>query len=405
MLEFKGKSFTEYLEILNTNGYKWIAKRLSGNDTGLTGGHQAGVYFPRFFFEKFLPEVNTRKHHNPRVHFSCHMPQCDMDTNLRAIYYNSKYFPEKGLKKKYDEFRITGWGGSEAPTQNSENTGCILIFAVRKDDVGYRAVALVAESEEEDKICEEWLGEPAEPGSFYDSDRHLTFNRIPEDQHAEIPHEWLDEFPTGRQIYEHIVQLLPHDNRSGSLDRLLLQRRAKEFELFEMIEKFHVQPHLEKGFKTLDTFLSLALSVANRRKSRSGMSLELNLESIFHEEHLIFETQAVTEKRKKPDFLFPSAKAYHDPQFERSKLKMLAAKTCCKDRWRQVLSEANKIEIKHLFTLQEGVSTNQLEEMEHGGLKLVVPKPNRKSFPKDWRCKILTLEDFISSVKQQQLLL
>ncbi|BDS05554.1 type II restriction endonuclease [Oceaniferula spumae] len=405
MHELKGKSFTEYLEILNTEGYKWIAKRLSGNDTGLTGGHQAGVYFPRMFFEKFIPEVNTTECHNPRVNFPCYMPQCDIKTDLRAIYYNSKHFPEKGLKKKYDEFRLTGWGGAEAPAQNSENTGCILIFAVKKREAGYQAVALVAESKEEDKFFEEWLGEPVDPGSFYDSDRHLTFNHSSEDQHAEIPREWLDEFPTGRKIYEHIVELLPHAERSGSLDRLLLQRRAKEFELFEIIEKFHVQPHLKEGFETLDKFLSLALSVANRRKSRSGMSLELNLESIFKEERLIFETQAMTETRKKPDFLFPSASAYHDPEFERSKLKMLAAKTCCKDRWRQVLSEANKIEIKHLFTLQEGVSTNQLTEMDRGGLQLVVPEPNRKSFPRDWRRKILTLEEFISTVRQQQLFL
>ena len=81
---------------------------------------------------------------------------------------------------------------------------------------------------------------------------------------------------------------------------------------------------------------------------------------------------------------------------------MLAAKTCCKDRWRQVLNEANRIEHKHLFTLQEGVSPNQLLEMEAGGLQLVVPRPNLTAFPLDWRSKILDLESFIGLVKGKQ---
>jgi hypothetical protein len=35
-------------------------------------------------------------------------------------------------------------------------------------------------------------------------------------------------------------------------------------------------------------------------------------------------------------------------------LRMLAVKTTCKDRWRQILNEADKIHQVHLFTLQEG---------------------------------------------------
>ena len=36
-----------------------------------------------------------------------------------------------------------------------------------------------------------------------------------------------------------------------------------------------------------------------------------------------------------------------------------------KDRWRQVLNEADCIETKYLFTLQQGISKNQLREMKH----------------------------------------
>ena len=107
----------------------------------------------------------------------------------------------------------------------------------------------------------------------------------------------------------------------------------------------------------------------------------------------------LTERRKKPDFLFPSQVAYNKADFDETLLTMLAAKTCCKDRWRQVLSEADRIEHKHLFTLQEGVSSNQLAEMESANLQLVVPKPNLRSFPKEWRNKLMHLEGFIDLVK------
>jgi hypothetical protein len=53
---------------------------------------------------------------------------------------------------------------------------------------------------------------------------------------------------------------------------------------------------------------------------------------------------------------------------------MLAAKTTCKDRWRQILNEADRIPAKHLLTLQEGVSEGQFREMNDAGVRLVVPR-------------------------------
>lgn len=49
---------------------------------------------------------------------------------------------------------------------------------------------------------------------------------------------------------------------------------------------------------------------------------------------------------------------------------MLAVKTTCKDRWRQILNEADKIHQVHLFTLQEGVSLAQYREMRGVGCQI-----------------------------------
>jgi hypothetical protein len=67
-----------------------------------------------------------------------------------------------------------------------------------------------------------------------------------------------------------------------------------------------------------------------------------------------------------------------------------------KDRWRQILNEARRIDTKHLLTLQEGVSPEQFAEMEEEGVVLVVPKSLHTAYPKSVRPKLLTLSQFIA---------
>ncbi len=78
---------------------------------------------------------------------------------------------------------------------------------------------------------------------------------------------------------------------------------------------------------------------------------------------------------------------------------MLAAKTTCKDRWRQVINEADRIGTKHLLTLQEGLSENQFREMTDAKVLLVVPAPLVKSYPASVQPHLQTLESFIADVR------
>lgn len=77
-------------------------------------------------------------------------------------------------------------------------------------------------------------------------------------------------------------------------------------------------------------------------------------------------------------------------------------KTTCKDRWRQVLTEADRIDEKYLFTLQQGISRNQLQEMKDSKLTLVVPHKYISSFPKEFQSEIKDLAGFIQLVKEKQ---
>ena len=115
-----------------------------------------------------------------------------------------------------------------------------------------------------------------------------------------------------------------------------------------------------------------------------------------------FVEQAVTEGNKKPDFLFPGIEEYHDFEFPADDLTFLGAKTTCKDRWRQVLTEANRIDYKYLFTLQPSISANQLQEMKDERLTLVVPESNLSTFDKKYRGDLLSLKQFVEIVREKQ---
>ena len=96
--------------IAEKSGTGWYAyvKRLSANDTGLTGGHGAGIYIPEVMTRVAFPSIVRHDILNPDLIFKGTVDSHDLPSqNLRAIYYNSK-FVEK-LANGRDEQRITRW--------------------------------------------------------------------------------------------------------------------------------------------------------------------------------------------------------------------------------------------------------------------------------------------------------
>ena len=191
-------------------------------------------------------------------------------------------------------------------------------------------------------------------------------------------------------------------------DAALMAWMDHEEALFRIYEHHLVQIKLREGFGEdgldVDAFIDFSLSVQNRRKSRVGYAFERHLEHLFQYHELGFEQgrgkDKVTENNSKPDFIFPSFSAYRNPDFPASKLVMLGAKTTCKDRWRQVLSEADRIESKHLVTLEASISNAQLEEMRSHKLQLVVPQSIQKTYSSSQRLYLLDVEHFMDLVKK-----
>jgi hypothetical protein len=81
---------------------------------------------------------------------------------------------------------------------------------------------------------------------------------------------------------------------------------------------------------------------------------------------------------------------------------MLGAKSTCKDRWRQVLSEAERIQQKHLLTLEPGISENQTDEMKTKRLQLVVPSSIHETYREKQRQWLMNVGEFIGLVEARQ---
>ena len=181
----------------------------------------------------------------------------------------------------------------------------------------------------------------------------------------------------------------------------------QEERLFRRLERRIVASRLLSGFAAegqadVDGFIAFSLSVQNRRKARAGRSLENHLEALFISRKLRFQRGAETENRNSPDFLFPGQTEYRDPQFPVDGLTMLGAKSTLKDRWRQVLAEANRIPAKHLITLQPGISENQTDQMRAASLQLVVPRSIHETFQLDQAAWLISVADFVELLQQRQ---
>lgn len=200
-------------------------------------------------------------------------------------------------------------------------------------------------------------------------------------------------FARSKSNYKHAMD--------ASADEVLFDWYNTEDYLFRIFEESLLAERIERGF-TPDSFVSYALSVLNRRKSRAGQSLENHIAQVFIDNKLIFSRTPITEAKSKPDFLFPGIKYYLDVDFPEELLHMLGVKTTCKDRWRQVLVEAKRVSNKHLLTMQGAISVNQTKEMQMHNLQLVVPKMIHSSYTHEQQEWLWSVDDFLVELKNSQ---
>ena len=366
---------------------------ITGNDAGTTGSHQAGFYIPKnaaplLFGEKCHKGENREKWVTIKW-------QNDLETASRFIYYG------QGTR---NEYRITRFGKGFEFLQD-RYVGSLIIIA--EIDVDYYQ-AFVLESEDDIESFLSYFNLSTEQTNQIidlsqarnegDMLRLAIMERIKDLQDFPMTYEM---GKMAQDIYNRLNNVTPEQIRKTP-DKILMSWYSAEWELFRSLEEKVYKPIYTQPFDDCQSLIDFSNKILNRRKSRAGKSLEHHLSAIFDAEELIFEEQAVTEEKKKPDFLFPNSECYHNWEFPAEDLTVLGAKTTCKDRWRQVTTEADRVDEKYLFTLQPGISRNQLKEMASEKVLLVVPESHIKTFPEEYQSSLSTLGSFINLVKEKQ---
>lgn len=383
-----------YAEIAITsvlNSEKSFCKFLSANDTGATGAHQSGILISKTAMEMLFSEEQLDQDGIPKRTVKIKW-QDDFETESCFTYYKSK-----------KELRITKFGRG-FPFLNINQTGSLFVF-IKQEEEHYSGYFLDTEEEIEEFLNAFGIS-PTETNSLINSEniRAETKEQI---AIREFIKNLEVDFPTSEEMsatarriqnraYNHIEYIQTNP------DKKIIDWTNMEYSLFRALEYERYGDIIAKGFSNVDEFVKVANMVLNRRKSRAGKSLEHHLAAIFDGNRIQYSAQAVTEGNKKPDFIFPSGEAYHNQNFDVKKLVTLAAKTTCKDRWRQVLNEANRMKEspKYLCTLQQGISRAQMDEMQDENVILVVPKPYISSYPRDRQGRIWTLARFVKYIQE-----
>ena len=370
-----------------------FCKFLSANDTGLTGAHQAGIYISKPAVPIIFSEPGIRGENKERwINISW---QDGSITQSRCIYY--------GVGSR-NEYRITNFGRG-FPFLRADYTGALFVLA-QQDEENYQGFVLNDDEDINDFLDAFGLS-PTETNRLI-AREDIPAETIEQQAIEEFILSLTVDFPASEMMSAAARQIYALSNRAYGLhqigpDQILLRWTDEEYRIFRAIEHARYGDIIRRGFSSVDDFVTTANQVLNRRKSRAGKSLEHHLGAIFDSLQISYTAQAITEGNKRPDFLFPSEAAYHNRSFPTDRLISLAAKTTCKDRWRQVINEADRLRDseKYLCTLQQGISPAQMDEMQAERVILVVPQPYISAYPRDRQNRIWTLNKFLSFVQEK----
>lgn len=362
-------------------------KQLFGSAKGKTSFSAKFVYLrdadaQPIAAEGFLTWYDAREKHPTRSEYRLYFP-----TTSVSLCASAGDLLVIGLRPDHSVLVIIAEGGSTISSQ------ICWLFGIDTESTGFSVRGKL--EREQDKI--------AFTSTIILEQIGITVD-INEDTYLE---EMLDKFnhkfPSTFEFSEYARSTLSHINPLDDADKALLAWAEREEVLFRTLEKHLIANRLSQGFEDdVDGFLSFSLSVQNRRKSRVGYALENHLEEIFSQYKINYSRTKITENKSKPDFIFPNIENYHDVAFDPSLLTMLGVKSTCKDRWRQVLSEADKIEHKHLLTLEAAISENQTNEMKDKNLQLIIPRILHETYSKGQQTWLMDLNTFLNLVQEKE---
>jgi hypothetical protein len=366
-----------------------LCKFISRNDVGATDAHQQGFYLPKAVWRMFSTKPPI-KGDNHKTLVQIQWPE-GIKTESAVTWYG---------KNTRSEFRLTRFG-KNFPWLHESFVGSLLVLV---PTTLHEFKAHVLETEEDIELLLTSLGIETLGGWGV----FLAGKPKPETEDECLKRVFkktvspLDDFPTGSWMAaqaRNAVKECAGDLSKITADSRLLKWIAAEYQLFRTLEQKVSLPIIQQPYKDVDAFINIAATVMNRRKSRAGHSLEHHVEQLLTDEGLPFDSQPRIDGKVKPDLLIPGKAAYEDPLFPVSRLVVAGLKTTCKDRWRQILNEGQRVPEKHLFTLQEAISSDQLIEMKKANVTLVVPKAFHNGYDTKTGIRLLTVDGFLEKLR------
>ncbi|KON84838.1 hypothetical protein AF331_12560 [Rossellomorea marisflavi] len=371
---------------------RFYCKFVTANDVGLTNAHQEGIHISKSAWGIFFQEAGTKGENKHRI----------VKIDIEGLYpFDSRVsYYGKGTR---NEYRITRFW-TNSPFDKARQLGNLIIFLPMGGD-NFKVYILDTDDEIE-LFTQTFSLNLVNNNAVYNHGiiEELNMSKKLEEE-IEKTVLLYNDFPStvNMATISRAIHYKVYKNTKKNSDQLLLEWVKTEFATFRTLEKKLYQEYLTKPFLEVEPLITVANSILNRRKSRAGQSLEHHVDFLLNSFQLPFAHPGKSEGNKKPDFLLPSNNAYSDSNYPTSSLIFLGAKTTCKDRWRQILNEANRISEKHLLTLQQGISANQLDEMAEEKVTLVVPEPYHKMYPAEYRDRLWTVEKFIEFAKGKYL--
>lgn len=365
-----------------------LVKFISANDAGATGAHQAGFYLPKSAWQLYSAHAPVKgKTLDESVEILWHHEQV---TQSRITWYGDK---------TRSEYRLTRFG-RRFPFLNEDRVGDLFMLV---PEGKRRFCAYVLDSDDDIADVLNFLGLDLSAGwAIY----HNGSARLEAPENC-VARACLDfarshsRFPTGDVFSDRAAEVLDECHPElvdESLDERLLRTLDIEYRLFRAVERSVCAKDIGRPFADVDDFLRVASTIMNRRKSRAGRSLENHVSKALERSGIPFDLR-VREIQGAPDLVIPSVDAYFDPAVGREKVFVVAAKTTCKDRWRQVLNEAPLAPRKYLLTTQPGISDGQVREMTEAKVALIVPQQLHSHFPPKARARLMTVRAFVDLVQ------
>lgn len=367
-----------------------LLKFISPNDAGITGTHQCGFYLPKPVWGMYA-DFGPEKGRNDEAQVEIRWQGDQLLTESRVKWYG---------KQTRSEYRLTRFG-RDFPFLTPESVGDMLVLIPESH---HRFKAYVLDNDEDIEDIQAALG--VEVTGFWGvyeggKPRVETEDQCLQRRFRDFVKD-LDDFPTGdafsQSTLESLRECMARFDRLNA-DKTLVCCVETEYKLYRLAERQICQKDIVRVFKDVDDFINTASSIMNRRKSRAGRSLENHFGYLLRRAGIPYAVRP-PDVDGKPDIIIPSVDAYRDKRYPVNKLFMVGVKTTCKDRWRQVLREAKRIEDKHIMTIQQGISTKQLNEMREAGVQLIVPLEFHKQYPSS-DMRLLEVEQFVGVVRKR----